>query len=402
MSISSPQIERPVDVPVADRRGLDGSHLVYRDFTGPLSPRVAGLCLLAILCALVAGETLCRLIPHRYARTPISSLHGIRAIYQEALADPHPKDIAVGDSTLIGGGVHDHNSIFLQQIQRDLPGIHIYNLAQPGGDNLTGSMILRALARDHVPNVDRVIIEVLPGKFIGKVGEAPQKPSWDGTPGELIRFLPQAGAAQPGLPPHITPIHERVQSWLEYKAGVASALYARRDFFRIEYAGNYPIFYLINVALPDRLKRRVLSGSFRGTNRFGARVEDYPYAGSSVTESGRFYFDYAKQGPWLADELAAAGRFSKRPPIVIVNPVHYEYDRLDPAAARSYEKALRDTVEACRTLCARTGATLFVVDSTQFQDPSLWFLTRTHFNEKGHAQIYRQIGPAVVKALRSQ
>ena len=374
-------------------------HLTYRDYTADVSPRLAVWILAVFVAALLAAEAAARVFPPRYERTAICSLHGLRTLFQEAADDPEPKIVAVGDSTLVGGGVYDDHLTVMGRMETALnQGPKIYNLALPGGDTSTSLVVLNALQRAHVRQVQRVLIEVLPGKFIVDApATATPRDSSRLVMDEIDRLIPFARPAAYDLPHRDRPYTDRVETALEFGLGHVSALYHNRDYFRTQYLGNYPSFWLLAHILPQRLKSRIFPAKAQGTNRLAARMDDYPFdpntAQTIPKQTPRF--TPRGEGDYLQEAITVSRAISGKPPLIVVFPVHYDYNRLTPAQRAAYIRELGSFNTYILQIGLQTGSDVVAVNSPNFQNPHLWTATAAHFNAQGSAAVWNDIKPEI-------
>lgn len=382
-----------------------GHEGIYRDYLSGIGAASARRILVLLLVSLLLAESVLRLAQPRYRRTAISSLHGIRAIMQQVLDDRGRKIIAVGDSTLAGGGVAQDDQIIAGRWQNTLPaGVHFYNLAAPGGDATTSLLMLDVLQRAHVIGAERVVIEVLPSKFFtDEKTEATPRNSAAATIEELQRYVPDIRPETWGLPGKHLSNGERLEGWTQWKLGQLSLLYRHRDFFRTGLTGNYPIYWLIGRTLPRSLMARAFPAKAQGTNRLAARADDFPYDSAAVPSSPGGYrtrFAPHLQGDYLEKCVALAQSISRRPPIILVFPIHYEYGHPEEAERASILTALSDFKSYLEQMAQRTRSDLILVPSESFQQARWWTRSVAHFNAEGSERIWRVIEPQV-RALSS-
>src|SRR5438067_8941066 len=141
---------------------MESRKRLYTNYFDWLTPDSARRILLALGVAMIVGEMSLRLFQWQPPRTAVCSLHGIRTIYQQALDYKGQKVICVGDSTLMGGGVYEHDLIVMGQISKVLKsGPRIFNLAVPSGDITSSAVMLDSLRRAKIKDVERVIIEIM-------------------------------------------------------------------------------------------------------------------------------------------------------------------------------------------------------------------------------------------------
>ncbi len=393
--MSSPAADFPSPPSPARLAGRGGT---YRDYLRGLGPASARRVLLGLVLCLLAAEVGLRLAPPRYGRTAISSLHGVRAIMQQALEDGGRKIIAVGDSTLAGGGVARDDRTVAGRWQDSLPaGTRLYNLAAPGGDTTTSLLLLDALRQEKIAGVERVVIEVLPGKFFTdeKTDTTPNDAAVASIE-ELRRYIPDARPDAWGLPGKSPAPGERAERRAQWDLGRASALYRHRDFFRTDLTGNYPIYWLIGRTLPRSLMARLFPAKAQGTNRLAARSDDFPYDPAAVPASGgggRVRFTPHAQGDYLEKCLEVAREISPRPPVILAFPIHYEYSHPDDAERASLLAAFGACDDYLTQLARRTGSELITVRSEPLQDPRWWTRSSAHFNAEGSARVWQAIEP---------
>ena len=214
---------------MSSRPSVSSRRKTYRDYLGFLSPQRAKRVLWMLGFGLLALEGAARLYDPHYERTAGNSLHGVRAIYQQALDDPAPKILAFGDSTLVGGGVYAHEQTVIGQMERELRGPRLYNLAMPGGDTTSTTLLLGAIEKRPIPDVDRVIIEVLPSKFmVSSPGQATGKLGAQAAWEELERFIPSVDAAAYDLPLPARTLSQRVETAAQWQLGRTSHFYRHR------------------------------------------------------------------------------------------------------------------------------------------------------------------------------
>lgn len=334
-----------------------------------------------------------RIAAPQYSRIAVSALHGSRAILQQAIASDERKIIGVGDSTLLGGGVYDHQDIVMGKLSQALDDPwRSFNLALPGGDTVSSTVMLDAMEKANVAKIDRVIIEVLPSKFL--VSETGQKTSAyaaSGTIYELQRFVPFIDPQKFGLDIAALPRTEAVEAKAQWRLGNLSMMYRHRDFLRIEYIGNYPAFWTVSALIPRSILMRLFPERGKGTNRLAARMDDFPYerAYAEDTNGNPPVFTPHVQGDYLEQAIAIAKRISAKPPIIFSFPIHYEYDRITQQEREGYLQALQELKAYLETVASHTGSELMFVPSREFQNPDLWTRTRAHFNAKGHQKIWQ-------------
>ena len=299
----------------------------------------------------------------------------------------------------MGGGVQDNAQTFMGQLALAEAGHErVFNMGVPGGENATSLLLLDALADRQVTGVDRVIIQVLPGKFFSGIpgGSGPTAEAVD----ELRRFVPFVNPAKFGIDAPPRPLSEHVEATLQYDLGFVSTAYRDRDYLRIEELGGYPSFWAIGHVLPPRCRAVMLSQTGRGLNRLGAHMEDSPFDPWQRERGSAPYFAEQPQGAYL---LRTDHR---RPPLdrqaahpSSNSPMHYEYGILDPAELTQTFSALDSLDTFLQATATSTGSTLLRIDSKSFQDPALWTRTAAHPSAAGHKEIWRRLGPDLLHAL---
>lgn len=369
----------------------------YREYFSFVPPSSAKRILAFVGILALAGELTVRLFPPTYNRTAVSSLHGIRTLFQMAVEDPAPKILAFGDSTLVGGGVNDYSHTVMGRFAHfNKSGNKVFDLAVPGGDVMTSLELLDALKQKHVRNVDRVILEVLPAKFVvNSPTGATSKDASQESSNDLAHFLPFIRPTEFGLAkPHLT-FTEWVEAYNEYNLGNFSMLYRHRDYLRTHTVGNYPIFYAISHFTPASIRSRLFPAKAQGTNRLSAQSDDYPYDKSigKPTTSPLYYFTPHVQGDYLEKAIDAAYAISAKPPVIVSMPFHYEYDKINAAQRASFLRAFNDLHLYLKDLAARKNCVLAYVPSERLQAPNLWTRTRAHFNSAGSERVWRAIRP---------
>lgn len=371
----------------------------YREYFGDVSRESAARVLWLMVGLILCIELGARMARPVHERTPIDSMHGIRWLFEEANLDAGPKVIAVGDSSLLGGGVHDHDRIVMGRLARS-PGLgrRVFNFGVPGGDCSTSALLLDALNRTHAANVERVIIEVLPNKLFATTADGLGPTS--SSIAELSAFVPEIRPEVIGVqvPPPSLP--QRVESELQYNIGMVSAAYRARDGAKIEEVGNYPSFWLVGQLLPASLRVRLLSTKGTATNRFGARLDDGAFEPASRDVGFPVAFAALPQARFLRSAIESAIKISGHPPVIVQMPFHYEFTALSDAETAQTLRTLDMVTAELQGVCDRTGSTMITVDSRSFQDPRYWTRTAAHPSALGHAEIWRRYGPTLLKALQ--
>ncbi len=378
--------------PVSSRRKI------YRDYLGFLSPQRARRVLWMLGCGLLAAEGAARIFEPRYERTAGNSLHGVRAIYQQALDDPAPKILAFGDSSLVGGGIYAHQKTVIGRMESDLKNPHVYNLALPGGDTTSTTVLLGAIGKRPIPNVDRVIIEVLPSKFlVATPGGATKKMGAQNAWEELERFIPAADAAAYDLPLPPRLLSERVETEAQWQLGRYSHFYRHRDFLRTEAVGNYPMFWFISKVLPRSVMARLYPAKAKGTNRLAARINEYNFVPDTKSPpvGAKYYFSPRVQGDYLNKSIELAKAISAQPPLILAQPWHYEYNPITPAARAASMEAAAQFENYVRAVAREQKCELVLVPSRSFQDPADWTATPAHFNARGARKVWAAMRPQV-------
>jgi hypothetical protein len=371
---------------------------IYVDYLSWLSPISAKRILLLFIISLLVLEVLLRLVNPQYSRTAVSSLHGIRTLVQQSIEYPGSKIVAVGDSTLMGGGVYDHDKTVMGLLSKSLNSEpHLFNLAIPAGDTTTSTVILDKIKKLGIKNIDQVIIEILPSKFfVQEPGAYTSKNAANETLIDLQKYIPELNFTAFGLDVPNLSLNEKVEVLAQWMLGNISMLYRHRDFFRTEYIGNYPVFWLANVLIPRFIIERLFPGKSEGTNRLGARLDDYPYKPkiSGDYDNSKPIFTPHFQGDYLEKSLRIAKEISSNPPIILAFPIHYEFGRVGQEKRKYTLKALDQLHEYLNNLATSTGSKLMFVASENFQAPELWTRTSAHFNSEGSALIWKSLKPS--------
>ena len=377
--------------PVSSRRKI------YRDYLGFLTPARAKRVLWMLGLGLICAEGAARIFDPHYERTAGNSMHGVRAIYQQALDDPAPKILAFGDSTLVGGGIYAHQKTIMGRMEADLKNVHLYNMALPGGDATSTTLLLGAIKKRPIANVDRVIIEVLPSKFtVGKPGEATSKFASQDAWKELERLIPSVDANAYALPQPRRTLSERVETEAQWQLGRFSHFYRHRDFLRTEEVGNYPMFWFAGKLLPGSVKARLFPDRAQGTNRLAARINDRNFVPNTKKQlDKKRYFSPHVQGDYLIKSVELAKTISAKPPIILAQPWHYEYSNLTPAAHQIAVQTAAQFEDYVRTVARQQGCELIIVPSREFQNPADWTATPAHTNVRGARKIWALMRPQI-------
>ena len=377
---------------------------IYIDYLSWVSTKAAKRILILFVLCLILLEIFWRGLSPQYPRTAISSLHGIRAILQEAIASPHAKILAFGDSTLLGGGVYDsHKTVMGLFSQFLVPETRLFNLAIPGGDTVTSTLLLDSIKTAKVKNIDRVIVEVLPWKFMVSQPEqfSPKEASLT-TAIELQRYVPFIQPQVFGLQLPKISYSQRIENYSQWWLGNISMLYRHRDFLRTEFLGNYPIFWLLGSLTPKELRARLFPAKAQGLNRLAARADDLPFDGETSELNASLNpaivnnkFTAHTQGDYLEKAIEIAKQINPYPPIIVSFPIHYEYSKLKEVERQRYLSSLKELREYLERVAAKTESELMFIDSKDFQDPQLWTRSLAHFNSQGHEKIWRILQPAL-------
>lgn len=384
---------------------MSDDRYTYIEYTRGISPRAAGFVLVGLLCTFICAELFLRITPPPYARTAGCSLHGFRTLFELALRDNRPKIIAVGDSALVGAGIFKDEETFLGRMNDEIGNkIKIYNLAVPGGNTTSSLMILDALEQENVKNVDRVLIEVLPGKFIAKApGQTYSLELQQQVFDELQRFLPMIRPDYWKLPHKSMSMQQRLETYLEYQFGMASAVYLNRDWLRTQYLGNYPAFWVLGNIIPQGVRDRLFGAKGAGTNRLAARMNDHPFVGYIRTEEDSSVvptFNPHYEGDSLKQAIAIARRIGKKEPIIVVFPMHYEYNRLTSAQKVAYILAMKQLYDYISELGRTDKCQVMIVRSEDFQQAEYWTRTPAHFNVLGSSRVWESLKDGINKLYK--
>ncbi len=374
----------------------------YREYFPTLGRKTALWALLFLASFLVIIEIYFRVFPYRPDRTAGSSLHGIRTIFHFVEEDAKPKVLFFGDSSMVGNGVLDSSKSIPGLAKSALaPQVSVYNLAIPAGNVSTELLLVDALERRNVSNVRDIVLQVAPVQYMtNDPREIPDIDHLEATTDELFHFVPNMRPAYFGLGAKSLRRSEIDQANLEYFLTRYSALYRTKDIIRTQEVGNYPSFYVAGklLALRPSLRQKVLGEKAFGTGRFSAHVEDYPYSKSFAEPSDlRWYFSRKGLAEYIPKAVEAAKKLSRRAPILISHPIHYEYENISPEERVSYLAAESEYHQYLREVARETGAKLIFEDSREWQDPDLWTRTERHFTEAGHARIWRDLAPLLVR-----
>ena len=354
---------------------------------------------LLLLGALLVAESILRATTHRDGRTAISSLHGFRIILQQALADHGERIMAVGDSTLAGGGVARDDQIIAGRWKNALPpSIRFYNLTAPGGDTTMSLLLLDTLQREHVAAVRRVVIKVLLGKFYA------DRPTGIMPTGSAAATVKELQRCVTDLRPDFWSLlgkdcssDKRLEARVQWELGKLSVLCRHQDFFRTSLTGNYPIYWLIGKSLPRLLMARLFPSEAHGSNGLAARLDDFSYdpanAPAAIEHAPRF--TERTQGDYLEKCVALARQISAQLPVILVFPAHYECNRCDEAERRGDLEALAAFKTYPDSVAQRTGSVLSFVPSESFRNPRWWTRSLDHFSAEGSARIRESIEPRV-------
>ncbi|HEY0867761.1 MAG TPA: hypothetical protein VGE01_10295 [Fimbriimonas sp.] len=367
---------------------------VYRDYTGDFSARQARTLLAVLALIVVLAEVAVRIVGPEDRRTSQNSMHGLRTQLLQMEEDPRPKIVGVGDSSLQGGGVLRDEDTGMGMLWTDLRGTHsVYNLGVPGGTAYTNKFLLEVIRNRPIENVDRVIVEMIPSKFmVPKKGAPTLEESGLASVQELNRFLPFADARALGIPSD--PLNRDVAIEYRFQYGLAklSHLYRMRDAFKNRIVGGYPAFWFAASLLPNNIRKRMLADKGDGNNRLAAQTEDVPYRPQMGKPSDReVYFSDRGQFEMLRDTLRQAKRISKKPPVLLIHPTHFEYQKISERQRRLHLQALRDMGRSMERLAREEGVELVVVPSNEYQDPSFWTKTTAHFNERLHRIVFERL-----------
>jgi len=370
---------------------------IYVDYLGWLNPASAKRILILFLIGLLVAELCLRILNPQYSRTAVSSLHGTRAIFQQAIEYREAKIIAVGDSTLVGGGVYDHNKTVMGLLANALETKpRLFNLAVPGGDATTSTLLLDSVKKAGVKNVERVIIEVIPSKFrVYEAGAVTSKDTAKATAESLQRYIPFINPQAFGLDVPKLPYTDQFEVAAEWMLGNLSMLYRHRDFLRTEYVGNYPALWFVGTLIPRPMLARLFPSKAEGTNRLAARTDDFPFKPEFVSEPNSRLprFTPHTQGDYLEQAVAIAKNISSKPPIILSFPTHYEYDQINTEQRHYYLRSLQEYKHYLETVAAQSGSELVVIPSEKFQAPELWTRTPAHFNARGSMVIWKMMQP---------
>lgn len=373
-------------------------HDVYREYTESVTTKQAAWILYLIIGVLVFAEIGLRLTGSSLPRLNANSLHGSRTIVAQLEESTKPKIVAVGDSAMQGGGVPKESDTTMGMLRAHLsPEIDVRNLSLPGGNNKTNVQVLLTLERQKVQGIDQVIIQAIPHKFLSNERVETKGTDWGlVTANELLRFLPDAGLDYDWA-------HTKRPSWsgalearTQFELTKISHLYRAQDWLRNRTVGGYPSFWFAGRITPKSLLNRIMGASSDGGNRFEAHPLDLPYEPAKAIESDKpVYFVPKGEMEAMAEAIQVAKRISNNPPVVLIEPMHYEFDKISPNQRQMTLEALREMEQAFQALCDKEGASLVWIDSKKYQQPELWTRTLAHFQPELHREIYEQMRPAI-------
>ncbi len=373
-------------------------HDVYREYTESVTAKQAAWILYLIAGAFVAAEIGLRLMGSSLPRLNANSLHGSRTIVAQLDESPKPKIVAVGDSAMQGGGVPKESDTTMGMLRADLsPAIDVRNLSLPGGNNKTNVQVLQTLEKQGVKNIEQVIIQAIPHKFISDEKVETKGSDWGlVTANELLRFLPDAGLNSEWARTKTPSWSGALEARTQFELTKVSHLYRAQDALRNRTVGGYPSFWFAGKVIPKSLLSRIMGASPDGGNRFEAHPLDVPFDPTKAVESDKpIYFVPRGEMDAMADAIKIAKRISSKQPVVLIEPMHYEFDRISDRQRQMTLTALDEMEQAMQELCEREGATLVWIDSKRFQQPELWTRTLAHFQPELHREIYNQMRPAI-------
>jgi len=370
-------------------------HWSYRDYTADIDNKTALRILVAFGVCLVAAEVALRIAPPRYPRPNGNSMYGVRTIMQLADRDPRPKVIFTGDSTVLGGGVADGTKIFPALAASALqPAVSVYDLGVTGGSAKTNCVVLQAATKLNVPNIRQFVIEVSPVKLMTDDPAKTASPTFSAGPvTELLRFLPDGRFSAPWLEIPSTSFADKTEYKTEFEAGSVSAILQNRDYVKNAISGGFPAFWVSNFILPASLKDKMFSKGADGNNRLSANPEDGIYAGPKEATDKQWSFIPQGEFDALSYSIDQATKCSERKPIVLIGPMHYEYNAISDRERASVLEALSQLKTAVTNLCAQKGAQLVWVDSTKVQVNDLWTRSFAHYRPPMHQLIWNMLKP---------
>jgi hypothetical protein len=369
---------------------------IYKDYFSALAPMAAARVLLFFGLGVLAVEAAMNCVDPQYERTAVNSLHGVRAILQQALGDGQSKMLCFGDSSLVGGGIYRHDQTVAGYLAREIEGPRVYNLALPGGDNLTSALLLDQLRLKKISNVDRVVIETLAAKWLAtSPSESQAAPKSVESCKELQRLIPGLGLQDWGIDVEPLGRTESIEIAAQWQLGRYSKLYRHRDYFRTEVIGNYPAFWVAGRLIPRSILSRLYPEKARGTNRLAARMDDFDFdaADAKPASGGNVSFSGEEERKYLLKAISTARSISRNPPIILAFPLHFEFQVLGAETRRSYLNAVQEFEADLKNIAADTGSELMVVRSEEFQNPAYWTVTPFHFNAVGARKIWEMLRP---------
>jgi len=195
-------------------------------------------------------------------------------------------------------------------------------------------------------------------------------------------------------------IQQRVETSLEYQLGMFSALYLHRDWLRTQYMGNYPAFWLLGKIVPQSMRDSLLSTKGAGTNRLAARMDDHPFDKSShskIDDSVGPSFSQHQEGDSLEQAITVARSISKREPIIVIFPMHYEYNQLTDKQNSGYILALEQLYAYITAIGQKNNCKVMIIKSKDFQQPEYWTRTPAHFNVPGSARVWESLRDGILK-----
>lgn len=369
----------------------------YRNYCSEITPRAARRVLLGLLVAALAGEGLLRLSPPEYPRIARNSGRGIRVLLANMLEDPRPKIIGIGDSSLLGSGVLSERDTATGMLRKEMgKDVGMYNLALPGGNSFSNAMVLRGLQRAKPSNVQLLIVEVLPSRFLVREGENHEIVSAAST--ELPKYFPDAEwpGPRPIMPAPSLP--SVVEAHAEYDLARWSMLYRQHDYFRTKIVGDNPAFWLAAEILPQGLQASLTGRRKTENNRVSAQADEGQFRTEEAKESDALvHFSLAGESEAFPISLDEAEKFAPERVLVLVHPIHIDYFKLTPRARKSTLDALEELHQYLQQQLESRHIPWVEIDSREVQDDQYWTWTPAHFRAKLHQRVFERISPIVKK-----
>lgn len=372
----------------------------YRNYCSGITPKASRIVLFALVLTALAAEVSLRLTPPTYTRNARNSGRGIRVLLTNMLDDPRPKIIGIGDSSLLGSGVPSERDTSMGMIRQEVGrGVGVYNLAFPGGNSFSNAMVLRGLQRVKPSNVQLLILEVLPSRFLVREGENHEVVSAAST--ELPKYFPDADWPGPRPIMAVPSLPSAVEAFAEYDLARWSMLYRQHDYFRVKIVGDNPAFWLAAEVLPQGLQANLTGRRKTENNRVSAQADEGQFlSGEAKASDALVRFSPTGEAEAFPISLDEAAKFAPGRVLVLIHPIHIDYFKLTPRARKSTLDALHELHRYLLQQLEIRHIPWVEIDSRDVQDDRYWTWTPAHFTAKLHKKVFERINP-IVKTFTS-